>query len=74
MFTIGEEQGVLPSGKTVPVHNKVWKERGIGELKILLSSETGKHRFVMRRDVAKKLFTTTTSRKTRGFKRTRVVS
>ena len=35
--------------------DKEWKEKGRGELKILLNNETGKHRLLMRRDQIKKL-------------------
>ena len=36
-------------------YNKEWKERGIGELKILKNPASGKYRIIMRRDVIKKL-------------------
>ena len=58
VLTSGEEQEEVLFFRRARLYrfiSKEWKERGIGELKILLNPETGKHRILMRRDVVKKL-------------------
>ena len=51
----GEEVIFFQRTKLFRFINKEWKERGLGELKILHNPGTGKYRIIMRRDVVKKL-------------------
>ena len=51
----GEEVIFFQRTKLFRFIDKEWKERGLGELKILYNPSTGKYRIIMRRDVVKKL-------------------
>ena len=52
-----EEEEILfiKRGKLYRYENSQWKERGVGEMKILHNAEMGKYRVLMRRDQVKKI-------------------
>lgn len=57
MTTGEEDEEVIFSerSKLFRLTNKEWKERGLGDLKILKHKETGQYRLVMRREQVLKL-------------------